>query len=64
MKLEKFVRLQKELFESGKKSIYHEFPGVMSFELSLGVSLVVEIRNFNFNTPKHEIFEVSAKMQD
>ena len=58
-RVSKFVQLQKQLFDMGRKSIYSEFPVRTVFDLSLGVSLHLNIQNFNMTPPKHEVFEIN-----
>lgn len=63
-RVSKFVQLQKQLFDMGRKSIYSEFPVRTVFDLSLGVSLHLNIQNFNMTPPKHEVFEINNKLEE
>jgi hypothetical protein len=51
-RISKFLDLQKQLSDAGRRNIAEEFPVKASFELSLGVSLQMQFQNFNFSSPK------------
>lgn len=59
----KFMQLQKQLFDMGRKSIYPEFPTRAVFDLSLGVSMHVTFQNFNMAPPRNEVFEINHKLE-
>lgn len=62
-RISKFVQLQKQLYDMGRKSIYTEFPTRIVFDVSLGITLQVTLQNFNMSPPKNEVFEINNKLE-